>query len=127
MQSTLKITDPSKYFPWTHPSPRRSPVFFFVSLILRFESIETRREKEFGDTPRHHPSSPSFPIFNHKQDSPKSFSAASMKSHIHAGNNTSVVLILDPVCDIHLSHFHIHLAHGQQNMKKFCTYVNIHN
>jgi len=38
MQSTLKITDPSKYFPRTHRLYAAESYFFFVSLILCFET-----------------------------------------------------------------------------------------
>lgn len=51
MQSTLKITDPSKYFPWTHRSSAIQSYFFFVSLILRFESTAgIQKGEEFGDS-----------------------------------------------------------------------------
>lgn len=50
MQSTLKIKDPSKYFPWTRCSSATQSYFFFVSLILRWESTASIQGGEFGDS-----------------------------------------------------------------------------
>lgn len=50
MQSTLKITDPSKYFPRTHRFSATESYFFFVSLILCFESTAGIQGEEFGDS-----------------------------------------------------------------------------
>lgn len=74
MQSTLKITDPSKYFPRTHRFSATESYFFFVSLILCFESTAGIQGEEFGDSlPLPPPNSSQFPLFYRKQDSPQLF------------------------------------------------------
>lgn len=98
MQSTWKITDPSKILSTdTLLVCKESPIFYSVSLILCSERAVSIQAEAFKDNP---PNSDNF-LFSYSRNLSKLSSLTSMKNDIHWENNVSAVLNVGPHTALH--------------------------